>query len=144
MLLNKKLRYISLTSSSRHKMHFELRKTVANYAGFFTFLVAFMIIAVAFHRAGDNGSFKLPQRQEKTKYDETAKIFSWSKNCSLFSGRWIFDNVSYPLYEERACSFMMDYYACLKFGREDVQYQNWRWQPHHCNLPRFVLYFSKL
>ncbi|KAH7844702.1 hypothetical protein Vadar_030749 [Vaccinium darrowii] len=57
--------------------------------------------------------------------------------CDLFSGKWVFDNKSYPLYKEQSCRFMSDQLACQKFGREDLMYQNWRWQPHRCDLPRF-------
>ncbi|KAI3674833.1 hypothetical protein L2E82_51949 [Cichorium intybus] len=57
--------------------------------------------------------------------------------CNLFSGKWVFDNKSYPLYKEKECKFMSDQLACNKFGREDLGYQNWRWQPHKCDLPRF-------
>nr|AFK33829.1 unknown [Medicago truncatula] len=32
---------------------------------------------------------------------------------------------------------MSDQLACEKFGREDLSYQNWRWKPHQCDLPRF-------
>ncbi|KAJ7961173.1 Protein trichome birefringence-like [Quillaja saponaria] len=35
------------------------------------------------------------------------------------------------------CTFMSDQLACEKFGREDLSYQHWRWQPRHCDLPRF-------
>ncbi|XP_057470878.1 protein trichome birefringence-like 34 [Actinidia eriantha] len=57
--------------------------------------------------------------------------------CDLFSGKWVFDNESYPLYKEQECRFMWDEFACQKFGRKDLNYQNWRWQPHQCDLPRF-------
>ncbi|KAK3029480.1 hypothetical protein RJ639_037501, partial [Escallonia herrerae] len=57
--------------------------------------------------------------------------------CNLFSGKWVFDNKSYPLYKEKECTFMSDQLACQKFGRRDLSYQHWRWQPHHCDLPRF-------
>ncbi|XP_058075244.1 xylan O-acetyltransferase 14 isoform X2 [Magnolia sinica] len=57
--------------------------------------------------------------------------------CDLSSGRWVFDNVSYPLYSERQCTYMSDQLACEKYGRTDFMYQNWRWQPHQCDLPRF-------
>lgn len=33
---------------------------------------------------------------------------------------------------------MSDQLACEKFGRKDLNYQFWRWQPHHCDLPRSV------
>ncbi|KAF5941023.1 hypothetical protein HYC85_022190 [Camellia sinensis] len=58
-------------------------------------------------------------------------------DCDLFSGKWVFDDKSYPLYTEKNCSFMLDDFACEKFGRKDLKYQQWRWQPHDCDLPRF-------
>ncbi|CAA0836259.1 Protein trichome birefringence-like 34 [Striga hermonthica] len=59
------------------------------------------------------------------------------KGCDLFSGTWVYDNLSYPLYKEGKCSFMEDDFACEKFGRKDLKYQNWRWKPHGCDIPRF-------
>ncbi|KAK4253354.1 hypothetical protein QN277_010675 [Acacia crassicarpa] len=64
-------------------------------------------------------------------------LSSSSSKCDLFSGKWVFDNESYPLYKEKQCTFMSDQLACSKFGRKDLSYQNWRWQPHQCDLPRF-------
>ncbi|XP_042509946.1 protein trichome birefringence-like 35 [Macadamia integrifolia] len=57
--------------------------------------------------------------------------------CDLFSGKWVFDNTSYPLYDESRCPYMSDQLACHKHGRTDLGYQNWRWQPHDCNLKRW-------
>ncbi|XP_056170831.1 protein trichome birefringence-like 34 [Syzygium oleosum] len=57
--------------------------------------------------------------------------------CNLFSGRWVYDNASYPLYEEKQCAFTLDQVACEKFGWKDLQYRHWRWQPHGCDIPRF-------
>ncbi|GFY87817.1 similar to TRICHOME BIREFRINGENCE-LIKE 34 [Actinidia rufa] len=57
--------------------------------------------------------------------------------CDLFSGKWVFDNKSFPMYKEQDCSFIDDGIACEKFGRKDLKYQHWRWQPHDCDLPRF-------
>lgn len=57
-------------------------------------------------------------------------------SCDLFSGRWVFDNTSYPLYNESDCPYMSDQLACHKHGRPDLDYQYWRWQPHGCNLNR--------
>ncbi|KAF7849336.1 hypothetical protein BT93_L0959 [Corymbia citriodora subsp. variegata] len=58
-------------------------------------------------------------------------------SCDLFSGRWVYDNASYPLYEEKRCTFMSDQVACEKFGRRDLEYRHWRWRPHGCDIPRF-------
>ncbi|KAL3717002.1 hypothetical protein ACJRO7_008562 [Eucalyptus globulus] len=60
-----------------------------------------------------------------------------SSRCDLFSGRWVYDNVSYPLYKEKECSYMSEQHACEAYGRKDLRYQQWRWQPHGCDLPRF-------
>ncbi|KAL2500428.1 Protein trichome birefringence-like 35 [Forsythia ovata] len=57
--------------------------------------------------------------------------------CDLFSGKWVFDNTSYPLYSESSCPYMSDQLACHKHGRTDLGYQFWRWQPHNCNLKRW-------
>ncbi|XP_007026588.2 PREDICTED: protein trichome birefringence-like 34 [Theobroma cacao] len=62
---------------------------------------------------------------------------SLTSRCNLFSGKWVYDNESYPLYKERECTFMSDQLACEKFGRKDLNYRFWRWQPHQCDLPRF-------
>ncbi|XP_025633828.1 protein trichome birefringence-like 35 isoform X2 [Arachis hypogaea] len=60
-----------------------------------------------------------------------------TKKCDVFSGKWVFDNGSYPLYNEADCPYMSDQLACHKHGRNDLGYQHWRWQPHNCNLKRF-------
>ncbi|XP_049407527.1 protein trichome birefringence-like 34 [Solanum stenotomum] len=72
------------------------------------------------------------------KENEESLTYSSSNNkCNLFSGKWVFDNESYPLYKEQDCKFMSDQLACQKFGRKDLNYQHWRWQPHQCDIPRF-------
>jgi hypothetical protein len=59
-----------------------------------------------------------------------------SESCDVFSGKWVFDNTSHPLYNESECPYMSDQLACHKHGRSDLGYQYWRWQPHNCNLKR--------
>ena len=85
-------------------------------------------------------------REEESKEDnrETTKegndiVAAGSEEvwCDLFSGKWIYDDVSRPLCDEERCSFMIGDYACKKYGRKEFEYQKWRWQPHHCDLPRF-------
>ncbi|CAD6270843.1 unnamed protein product [Miscanthus lutarioriparius] len=45
--------------------------------------------------------------------------------------------MSRPLYSGLKCAFIFPEVACDKYGRKDVMYQLWRWQPHGCDLPRF-------
>ncbi|XP_023749977.2 protein trichome birefringence-like 34 [Lactuca sativa] len=63
---------------------------------------------------------------------------SLTDTCDLFSGRWVHDNNShYPLYKEDECPYLLGDLACLTYGRKDSKYQQWRWQPHGCDFPRF-------
>ncbi|EPS67561.1 hypothetical protein M569_07214, partial [Genlisea aurea] len=57
--------------------------------------------------------------------------------CDVFSGRWVHDETTRPLYEEWECPYIHSEIACQKYGRPDRDYQRWRWQPHHCTIPSF-------
>lgn len=66
------------------------------------------------------------------------------EGCDFFSGEWVLDNSSYPLYNESLCPYMSDQLACHKHGRLDLGYQFWRWQPQNCDLKRWVVLFLLL
>ncbi|KAK9715967.1 hypothetical protein RND81_06G202400 [Saponaria officinalis] len=62
---------------------------------------------------------------------------SSDEECDVFSGKWVFDNTSHPLYSESSCPYMSDQLACHKHGRTNLNYQYWRWQPNDCDLKRW-------
>ncbi|XP_077210230.1 trichome birefringence-like protein (DUF828) isoform X2 [Tasmannia lanceolata] len=57
--------------------------------------------------------------------------------CDLFDGKWVLDGGTRPLYEEESCPYLTQQVTCGTNGRPDSLYQNWRWEPHACKLPRF-------
>ncbi|MED6143873.1 Protein trichome birefringence-like 11 [Stylosanthes scabra] len=59
-----------------------------------------------------------------------------NNGCDLFEGKWVWDE-TYPLYDSKDCNFLDDGFRCSENGRHDLFYTKWRWQPKHCNLPRF-------
>ncbi|ESQ49438.1 hypothetical protein EUTSA_v10020661mg [Eutrema salsugineum] len=57
-------------------------------------------------------------------------------DCDVYDGDWVWDE-SYPLYQSKDCRFLDEGFRCSEYGRSDLFYTQWRWQPRHCNLPRF-------
>ncbi|KAM0028173.1 putative PMR5 domain, trichome birefringence-like family [Helianthus debilis subsp. tardiflorus] len=107
-----------------------LQKVVHGYhsVGFMLVMVVMMVVVYLY---GDNNS------STEISFEVTEILEDHSfEGCDFFSGSWVYDNTSRPLYKERQCSFMVDDYSCEKFGRKDFQYQFWKWQPHGCHLPR--------
>ncbi|TKY51957.1 YLS7 protein [Spatholobus suberectus] len=56
--------------------------------------------------------------------------------CDLYHGNWIYDPLG-PLYTNNSCPVLTQMQNCQGNGRPDKDYENWRWKPFQCDLPRF-------
>ncbi|XP_073125149.1 protein YLS7-like [Henckelia pumila] len=56
--------------------------------------------------------------------------------CDLYNGKWVYD-ASGPLYTNNSCPVITQMQNCQGNGRPDKEYENWRWKPSKCDLPRF-------
>ncbi|XWS07624.1 hypothetical protein CRYUN_Cryun41cG0005200 [Craigia yunnanensis] len=45
------------------------------------------------------------------------------KDCDLFTGNWVFDNIAHPLYKEAECNFLSEQVTCIRNGRRDYLYR---------------------
>lgn len=59
-----------------------------------------------------------------------------SGGCDLYHGSWFYDS-SGPLYTNNTCPVLTQMQNCQGNGRPDRDYENWRWKPSQCDLPRF-------
>jgi hypothetical protein len=98
------------------------------------------------HSAGNNNSGAAPANQNKQDPNlieeaVTIKMDSTRSNtihCDVYDGSWVFDE-TYPLYTSDSCPFIDEGFSCGANGRMDQRYMKWRWQPKHCNIPRYLL-----
>ncbi|KAL8233766.1 hypothetical protein R6Q59_019866 [Mikania micrantha] len=111
-------------------------------------LVAFILFVTVLYSQDFGcilGQFDLdiiPNRPPPTPKKHYKKLpFSIPKTenaCDVFSGKWVWDPLNRPLYQESECPYIQPQLTCQEHGRPDRDYQFWRWQPHGCSLPRDV------
>ncbi|MBA0564185.1 hypothetical protein Golob_009140, partial [Gossypium lobatum] len=60
----------------------------------------------------------------------------YSLGCDLYNGKWFYDPQG-PSYTNNSCPIITQMQNCQGNGRPDKEYENWRWKPSKCDLPRF-------
>ncbi|KAE8729923.1 Protein trichome birefringence-like 18 [Hibiscus syriacus] len=61
---------------------------------------------------------------------------SADSGCDLYQGNWFYDPQG-PSYTNNSCPIITQMQNCQGNGRPDKEYENWRWKPSKCDLPRF-------
>ncbi|CAO2838995.1 unnamed protein product [Amaranthus hypochondriacus] len=72
----------------------------------------------------------------ETKIDKIDSKESVASECDLYHGEWFYDSAG-PLYTSSSCPIITQMQKCQENGRPDKEYENWRWRPTQCELPRF-------
>ncbi|XP_044504539.1 protein trichome birefringence-like 19 [Mangifera indica] len=92
-----------------------------------------LILFVIIHLLKKNSQSPLISPYFKTSH---VRGISVEKKCDIFSGKWV-PHPEGPNYSNDTCHLMIDQHNCMKLGRPDKEYMNWRWKPDECELPVF-------
>lgn len=87
--------------------------------------------------AASNAYFTLPDRRRVPAF---ARPFFSSgtrrgERCDIFRGDWMPDPDA-PYYTNATCKVIHEHYDCMRYGKPDLGFVRWRWQPDGCDLPR--------
>lgn len=130
---------------------FKRLRLIEPYVGVLGFFFVTVCVIFCFcyldYRAVEKG-YRVPGKSERFKWlkadgalmVDKRRVEFLSENgygCDLFDGDWVWDE-QYPLYQSKGCRFLDEGFRCTENGRPDLFYTKWRWQPKHCNLPRYA------
>ncbi|CAJ2628233.1 unnamed protein product [Trifolium pratense] len=82
----------------------------------------------------NSASTTVPESVEKP--DNASHAGSVNSGCDLYHGNWVHDPLG-PLYTNNTCPVITQMQNCQGNGRPDKDYENWRWKPFQCDIPRF-------
>nr|XP_023906078.1 protein trichome birefringence-like 19 [Quercus suber]POF18985.1 protein trichome birefringence-like 19 [Quercus suber] len=99
------------------------------------FLLALTLIVLTIIPLCLNNDSQSPLPSPKIDTNDLKSIESEEK-CDVFSGKWVPFSQG-PYYTNETCDLIIDQQNCMKFGRPNTEFLNWRWKPDECELPLF-------
>ncbi|KAL0015238.1 hypothetical protein SO802_002307 [Lithocarpus litseifolius] len=99
------------------------------------FLLALILIVLTIIPLCLNNDSQSPLPSPKINTNDLKSIESEEK-CDVFSGKWVPFSQG-PYYTNETCDLIIDQQNCMKFGRPNTEFLNWRWKPDECELPLF-------
>ncbi|PSR95377.1 Protein trichome birefringence like [Actinidia chinensis var. chinensis] len=77
----------------------------------------------------------LSKRESDELKQSKGDLLDLLNSCDIYNGSWVRDD-SYPLYEGGSCPHIDEQFNCFLNGRKEKKYENFRWKPYGCNIPR--------
>lgn len=99
------------------------------------FLLALTLIVLTIIPLCLNNDSQSPLPSPKINTNDLKSIDS-EEECDVFSGKWVPFSQG-PYYTNETCDLIIDQQNCMKFGRTNTEFLNWRWKPDECELPLF-------
>ncbi|CAN6288400.1 unnamed protein product [Urochloa humidicola] len=122
------MRSLLHTSSPSARKHYCSTSRCFVPAASFLLLVASLAAA--------NAYFTLPNRRlGPFPWSFSPRITRRGEGCDIFRGDWVPDPDA-PYYTNDTCSVIHEHYDCMRYGKPDLGFVKWRWQPDGCDLPR--------
>ena len=90
---------------------------------------------------GSPGKEEWPSSKEKNNKDSQSieGHNGSSEQCDYFDGGWVRDYTK-PNYPAASCPYIDRDFDCHLNGRQDDGFLKWKWQPHGCDIPRYVMF----
>ncbi|KAG8075991.1 hypothetical protein GUJ93_ZPchr0006g42481 [Zizania palustris] len=87
--------------------------------------------------AVSNTYFAFPLRGGGAPYPSAGRRRVGGAGCDIFRGEWVPDPDA-PYYTNDTCTVIHEHYDCMKYGKPDLGFMQWRWRPDGdgCDLPR--------
>lgn len=128
-----------LTAAMRDLLHISNPHARSSSRFFVVAVVSLTLVAALLAAFNLLSTTRLPGRRPpvSSRSHTRARL---GEGCDIFRGDWVPD-LDAPYYTNDTCSpgIIDEHYDCMRFGRPDLGFLQWRWQPagDGCDLPRF-------